>query len=183
MDENASKTPTTGVERATLDKERASLRKQLADVLNPGARADASKDFTRASADLKYETESARRKAEGSGATAFGQDRTGQGVALRAKSGDRIDGGRGRRHTPRFRKCWTTTRRRIRVAQAAATAAAASRDDLKAALKNPDGSNSSIYSTFIGKADTGSTMSHGDYLPPCVSCDPMLHLLEVDVVR
>lgn len=263
MDENAGKTPTTGVERASLDKERANLRKQLADVLNPRARGEASKDFTRAGADLKYETESARLKAEGSGATAFGQNRTGESVKLRAKNGDRIDvsgltkdeqisklkeatdklgdetradldprisgdnqpgcscgflhdgqvsvhtsmksGFKGQ--TPSTHPALqgvldhmkqTTDLKELGSGHGNCGEVATisdelwkmdpegtrikSLDDLKAVLKNPDGSNSVIYSTRIG--DTKDvTLKHGDYLPPCKSCNPMLKLLEVDAVQ
>jgi hypothetical protein len=55
-------------------------------------------------------------------------------------------------------------------------------DDVKAALKNSDGSNSSVYSTIIGDATNGG-LKHGDYLPPCNSCSQMLPTIEVDAFK
>lgn len=55
-------------------------------------------------------------------------------------------------------------------------------DDLKAALKNSDGSNSGVFTTIIGDSSNGA-LSHGDYLPPCASCDRMLPIIEVDRIK
>jgi len=55
-------------------------------------------------------------------------------------------------------------------------------DDVKAALKNSDGSNSSVYSTIIGDATNGG-LKHGDHLPPCNSCSQMLPTIEVDAYQ
>lgn len=263
MDENADKTPTTGVERASLDKERANLRKQLADVLNPKAGKEAAKDFKRAGKDIDYETKSAALKAEGSGATMLGQNAAGDAVEMKAKNGDRIDvsalskadqiktlkqatdklgdeakddpaldadknlqpgcscgflrdgqvsvhtsmksGFKGQ--TPSTHPALQDVLNHMKETTPAKDLGSGhgncgevatisdelwkmdpegtnikSLDDLKAALKNPDGSNSSIYSTRIGDTKDG-TLQHGDYLPPCNSCNPMLKLLGVDAVK
>ena len=264
MDENAGRTATTGVERAALNKERANLRKQLADILGPKSEAtQAGKDFKRADADVKYAKESAKLKGEGSGATALGQNTQGQMVKMKSKGDDRIDvsglskdeqvaklkeatdklgddtlgdpaldseknnqpgcscgllrdgqisihtsmkaGVKGQTPTthPALQSVLDQMKQTTNPALLGkghgncgevATISdelwkadpegtkITSLDDLKAALKNPDGSNSAIYSTTIG-GTTDGTLAHGDYLPPCNSCNPMLKLLEVDAVK
>lgn len=264
MDASAGKTATTGVERAALDKERANLRKQLADALgDKDESTEALKEFRRADKDIKYEKELEAAKSKGSGATALGQDMQGQISKMRAKADDRIDvsglskdeqisklkeatgklgddtkndtdprisgknqpgcscgflrndeislhtsmksGYKGQNPTthPALQNVLdhmkqTTPVKDLGTGHGNCGEVATisdelwrmdpngtnikSLDDLKAALKNSDGSNSSIYSTRIGET-TGGDLSHGDYLPPCESCNPMLKLLGVDAVQ
>jgi hypothetical protein len=262
MDENAGKEATSGVERATVDKERANLRKQLADILGDKKESkDALKDFNRADKDIKYEKESAGLKEKGTGATALGQNSQGQIVKMKAKNDDRVDvsglskdeqvaklkeatvklgddakaddklsgndqpgcscgflrngevsvhtsmkaGVKGQNPTthPALQNVLddmkkTTNPKDLGIGHGNCGEVATisdevwrmdpegtkikSLDDLKAALKNSDGSNSAIYSTRIGDTKEGALM-HGDYLPPCNSCNPMLKLLGVDAVK
>lgn len=264
MDENAGRKPLTGAESATLEKERANLRKQLADALgDKSASKEALKDFNKAGKDVKFQDELEKAKAKGSGATALGQDAQGNISKMRAKADERVDvsalpkdeqiaklkqatvklgddakddtdpriagsnkpgcscgflrngevsvhtsmkaGSKGQVPTthPALQSVLddmkkTTPAKDLGQGHGNCGEVATISDelwrmdpqgtnikslaDLKAALKNADGSDSSIYSTRIGET-AGGTLSHGDYLPPCNSCDKMLQTLGVDAVQ
>jgi hypothetical protein len=93
MDANAEKGPgATALEKAKNDQERAGLRKNLADLLDPKSKdaKEALKDVNKSKQDVKFEEQNLKLKNEGSGATALGRDQTGKTVSMTSKAGAKV---------------------------------------------------------------------------------------------